>query len=145
MTKTIIKLAPYLLRFSLAFIFLWAAFDKTFGLGFSTPSGKAWIDGISPTTGFLQNATTGVLGHYFKLLAHNVLVDILFMTGLYGIGFSLLTGIGVKLMRITGPLLMLLMWAALVPTKTNPLIDEHIIYALVLLLLPKLGAFRSSK
>ena len=40
-------------RISIGWIFLWAFLDKTFGWGFATPAGKAWISGGSPTTGFL--------------------------------------------------------------------------------------------
>src|ERR1044072_1320309 len=42
------------LRLLTGFAFLWAFLDKTFGLGYATPSGKGWIDGGSPTKGFLS-------------------------------------------------------------------------------------------
>ena len=44
------------LRLALGFEFLWAFLDKTFGLGYSTPSSQAWINGGSPTKGFLSGA-----------------------------------------------------------------------------------------
>jgi CPA2 family monovalent cation:H+ antiporter-2 len=37
----------------MGFVFLWAFLDKTFGFGYATASGKGWIDGGSPTEGFL--------------------------------------------------------------------------------------------
>ncbi|MEU1390068.1 hypothetical protein ABZ444_29030, partial [Nonomuraea sp. NPDC005730] len=40
-------------RIAIGWIFLWAFLDKTFGWGFATPAGKAWVAGGSPTTGFL--------------------------------------------------------------------------------------------
>ncbi|MER7365496.1 hypothetical protein ABT353_22580, partial [Nonomuraea wenchangensis] len=40
-------------RISIGWVFLWAFLDKTFGWGFATPAAKAWINGGSPTTGFL--------------------------------------------------------------------------------------------
>ena len=40
-------------RVLLGFEFLWAFLDKTFGLGYATPSARAWINGGSPTKGFL--------------------------------------------------------------------------------------------
>lgn len=51
--------ARYLLagiRIALGFIFLWAFLDKVFGLGFSTPSAKAWINGGNPSQGFLASS-----------------------------------------------------------------------------------------
>src|SRR5689334_12004100 len=41
------------LRLLTGFVFLWAFLDKTFGLGYATASGKGWLDGGSPTKGFL--------------------------------------------------------------------------------------------
>lgn len=37
------------LRLTTGFIFLWAFLDKLFGLGFSTPSERAWINGGKPS------------------------------------------------------------------------------------------------
>ena len=49
-------------RLALGWVFLWAFLDKTFGLGHETPSDGAWINGGSPTEGFLANAPTGPVG-----------------------------------------------------------------------------------
>lgn len=38
---------------------LWAFLDKTFGLGYATPAANAWVDGGSPTKGFLGNVQVG--------------------------------------------------------------------------------------
>ena len=70
------------LRFIMAFIFLWAFFDKTFGLGFATPTERAWIHGGSPTFGFLTNAVKGPFVDLFHSLARIGAVDWLFMLGL---------------------------------------------------------------
>jgi thiosulfate dehydrogenase [quinone] large subunit len=45
-----------------------------------------------------------------------------------------------KVAGITGPLLMMLLWLAQLPPTTNPFVDDHIIYALVLALFPLLKA-----
>jgi thiosulfate dehydrogenase (quinone) large subunit len=50
-------------RIALAWVFLWAFLDKTFGLGFATARADAWINGGSPTFGFLNFATEGKLFH----------------------------------------------------------------------------------
>jgi thiosulfate dehydrogenase (quinone) large subunit len=127
------KIVWTLLRLSLGWMFLWAVLDKTFGLGYATTSEKSWLNGNSPTYGFLKFGANGVLGDYFKNLAGNQLVDWLFMLGMLFLGVALISGIAIKQASYTGILMMLLMYAALVPSKNNPLIDEHIIYSIVLL------------
>lgn len=122
------------IRMGLGFIFLWAFFDKVFGWGFATPAGKAWIDGVSPTMGFLKNAAYGPLSSWYHALAGNIVVDWLFMLGLLCIGLALMLGIGLRIAGITGAALMLFMYGALLPPKNNPLLDDHIIYALILVL-----------
>lgn len=133
-----------LLRISLGLTLLWAFFDKLFGLGFATCRNadtgavttmceKAWVNGGSPTIGFLKFATDGPFEAFYKALAGNTAVDILFMAGLGLIGFALVLGIGMKIATITGSLLMLMMWSAVLPPENHPFLDDHIIYALVLI------------
>ena len=119
------------LRIVLGLIFLWAFFDKLIGLGFSTLPEKAWLLGNSPTTGFLTN-TKGLFSPIFHSLAGVVLIDWLFMLGLLLIGISLLFGIALRLFSYLGTLLMFLLWLASVPPASNPLLDSHIVYGLVL-------------
>lgn len=121
-----------LLRIALGFILLWAFFDKLFGLGFATTAEKSWLLGASPTYGFLKFGAAGMFGQYFQGLAGNQFVDLLFMAGLLLIGLSLLLGIGIRIATYSGSLLFFLMWLALVPPKNNPVLDDHIIYILVL-------------
>ena len=124
------------LRIALGFIFLWGFLDKLLGLGYSTKAGKSWLDGVSPTSGFLKSASVhGPLGSFYHGLAGNGTVDWLFMIGLAAIGFCLIVGIGMRLASWAGILMLLLMWSALYPPATNPILDEHIIYILVLLAL----------
>lgn len=123
------------LRLLMALTFLWAFFDKLLGLGYSTPVGKGWLAGASPTAGFLKGATYGPFVHIYQSLAGQAWVDWLFMVGLLLIGLALLLGIGLKIAGWTGALLMLLMYLAAFPPKTNPLIDDHIVYIVILLAL----------
>lgn len=123
------------LRFVMSFIFLWAFFDKTFGLGFATTADKAWIAGGSPTFGFLSFAAKGPFAEYFKSLAGLQVVDWMFMIGLLFVGITLLLNRYVKWGAIAGTLMMLLMWLAVLPPENNPIVDDHIVYALVLILL----------
>lgn len=124
-----------LLRVFLGFIFIWAFFDKLIGLGFATQFEKAWINGISPTFDFLKLGTTGFFAPFYHLIAGNIFIDILFMLGLFFIGISLLLGIFIRLASYSGALLLFLMWTALLLPKNNPILDEHIIYLLILILI----------
>lgn len=119
-------------RILIGFYFLWAFLDKVFGLGFATPGERAWINGGSPTTGFLTNATgESPLAGLFTAIAGNPLVDWLFMLGLLAVGVTLMLGVGVRLGAIAGVAMLLLMYLAEFPLTltgaTNPFIDSHII------------------
>lgn len=125
-----------LMRLSLGWIFLWAFLDKVFGLGYATEAGSAWLDGVSPTAGYLEFATSGPLAGIFQSLAGNVVVDWLFMFGLLGLGIALILGVALRLAGYAGALLMLLMWLSILPKENNPFMDEHLIYGLILLAMP---------
>jgi thiosulfate dehydrogenase [quinone] large subunit len=135
------KIAFLKLRFVMAFIFLWAFIDKLFGLGFATKSKDAWLNGGSPTSGFLTFGTHGPFADMFKSLAGNPLVDWLFMLGLLAVGIALLVNRYMFLAAIGGGAMMLLMWLATLPPVNNPIVDEHVVYILVLAVL----AFESKK
>lgn len=122
-----------LLRLAMSFILLWAFFDKLFGLGFATESNKSWLSGASPTAGFLKFAPDGPLALIFNSLSGNIMVDILFMGGLLLVGSALLLGIGMKITGYSGALMMFLIYLSLFPPENNPLIDEHIVYIIILI------------
>lgn len=124
-----------LARIGLGLIFLWAFFDKLFGLGRATKASQGWLDGGSPTSGFLSKATQGPLADFYHSAAGSPVVDWLFMIGLLMIGLALLLGIGVRIASYAGTLLMLLMWSAVLPPANHPFLDDHIIYGLLLLTL----------
>ncbi|MEO3811603.1 hypothetical protein ABGB17_21625 [Sphaerisporangium sp. B11E5] len=120
-------------RIALGWVFLWAFLDKLFGWGFATPSAKAWINGGSPTTGFLKGTGENALGGFFSGLAGQPWVDWLFMLGLLGIGGALILGAGIRVAAGAGTLLLVLMWAAELPLANNPFLDDHLVYAVVLI------------
>lgn len=124
----------HLLRLVQGWIFLWAFGDKLFGWGYATKQDQSWLAGNSPTAGFLTHAPNAIVHG----LAGFTVVDWLFMLGLLGLGLALITGIGLRIAAVAGPLLMLIMWLALLPLVNNPMIDEHVIYALLFLLWPQL-------
>ena len=117
------------LRIAFGLTFLWAFVDKLFGLGYATKSGKGWIDGGDVTAGFLKGAG-GPLGSFYHSLAGDWWVSPLFMIGLAGIGLALTLGIGLRVAAVAGTLLYLLMWTASMPLETNPVLDDHILGAL---------------
>ncbi|MFI6452676.1 hypothetical protein ACIBF6_14070 [Streptosporangium amethystogenes] len=127
-------------RISIGWIFLWAFLDKTFGWGFATPADRAWIAGGSPTTGFLKGTGENALGGLFSGLAGQAWVDWLFMLGLLGVGVALILGAGMRIAAVAGGLMLILMWAAGLPLATNPFMDDHIVYIVVLAGLAMAGA-----
>jgi len=54
------------------------------------------------------------------------------MLVLLGIGIALILGIGMRIASYSGALMLMLMWLAVLLPEHNPLMDEHIIYALVM-------------
>jgi thiosulfate dehydrogenase [quinone] large subunit len=122
-----------LARIGLGWLFLWAFLDKLLGLGFATSPDQAWLAGGSPTAGYLGYAVSGPLGSFYQSLAGNAVVDWLFMVGLLGFGAALILGIGMRVASYGGGLLMLLLWSSGLPPENNPILDEHIIYGLLLL------------
>lgn len=145
------------LRIAFGFTFLWAFLDKTFALGFGTGAqyaedgsragidfmaqDVAWLNGGSPTEGFL---TFGVpADNPFKDLwtsmAGQVWVDWLFMLGLLGIGVTLLLGAGMRIGTAAGALMYAFMYLASLPLQNNPVVDDHLIGVISMVVLA-LGA-----
>ena len=60
------------------------------------------------------------------------MVDWLFMLGLLGIGLTLLLNKYVKWGALAGIVMLVLMYLAVMWPENNPLIDEHLIYAVLL-------------
>ena len=132
------------LRITTGLVFLWAFLDKAFGLGYSTPGAKSWFSGGSPTKGFLGHVEVGPFQSMFRGWAGAAWADGFFMLGLFAVGLALVFGIGLRIAAVSGALMMLMMWAAEWPLaqhtstgaatgSTNPLIDYHVIYAIVVI------------
>lgn len=137
--KTVARYSAFAARIGMGFIFLWAFVDKLFGFGFATPEGKGWIDGGSPTKGFLSGAE-GPFAGFYKDIAGTTFANTLFMVGLAGIGLALLLGIGMRIAAASGALLLTMMYTVVLPPTTNPVIDDHLILAVVLIWLAAVGA-----
>ena len=130
-------------RLAIGFVFLWAFFDKLLALGYATGANgetgaidrfgdAAWINGGSPTTGFLSGVT-GPFAGVFEPMAGNAWADWLFMAGLLAIGTALVLGIGMRIAAATGALLLTFMWMASLPLDNNPFMDDHLVYAVILI------------
>lgn len=139
------------LRLSLGWVFLWAFLDKLLALGFATGrdgetgtvdrfGDAAWINGGSPTEGFLTFGTQGPFAEVFQSFAGAAWADWLFMIGLAGIGVALIAGVAMRIATASGALMLMLMWLAVLPPSNNPFMDDHIVYALILVLLALAGA-----
>ena len=133
------------LRLATGFIFLWAFLDKTFGLGFSTKSAAAWIQGGTPSQGFLNSpAVSGPLKPFFALIASPA-SDVLFMLAMLAVGAAVMLGVGLRVSAVAGSVVLVFMYLAEWPftanaASTNPLVDYHIIFALALIVIAFVSA-----
>lgn len=139
------------LRLSIGWVFLWAFLDKLLALGFATGRDPvtgvvdrfgpaAWINGGSPTEGFLTFGTKGPLAGFYQSFAGATWADWLFMLGLAGIGIALIGGVAMRIAAAAGATMLVFMWSAALPPDNNPFMDDHLIYALVLVALALIGA-----
>ena len=138
------------LRIGFGLTFLWAFFDKLLALSFHTGydqagnldrfSDAAWINGGSPTEGFLAFGADGPFKEFYNSIAGAAWADWLFMLGLLGIGLALTLGIEMRLAAGAGALLYVLMWTVVLPPENNPVLDDDILGAISLVALAALNA-----
>lgn len=123
------------LRIAFGLVFLWAFVDKLFGFGYATKSADSWINGGSPTEGFLKFGAKGPFKDFYHSIAGDAWADWAFMLALLAIGLALTLGIGLRLAAIGGAILYLMMWSVALPPETNPVIDDHILGAISVVVL----------
>jgi len=147
-----------ILRMLLGFTFLWAFLDKAFALGFTTGrilddagntvridyfGSEAWIDGASPTVGAIAFGLKGPFADTIQSVTGFQMtqtgpvvdpwIDWFYMVSMLLIGLGLLTGVMTRLAAFGG-----ISWLAAFYAGTaiwpehNPFVDEHVIYAVVL-------------
>jgi thiosulfate dehydrogenase [quinone] large subunit len=130
------------LRLFMGWTFLWSFLDKAFALGFSTGRTEtgtidffgpaAWVNGGSPTEGFLQFGTKGPFADFFAGL-NPAWVDWVYMGSLLLIGLALIFGVGVRPAAVGGIIWMGMFYAAsAIWPEHNPFLDEHVVYAVIL-------------
>ena len=139
-----------IVRIGFGLTFLWAFVDKVFALGFHTGYDQAgtldrfgdaaWINGGSPTEGFLTFGAAGPLQGFYNSIGGTVWADTLFMLGLLGIGLALTLGVGMRIAAGAGAVMYVLMWSVVLPPENHPVLDDHLLGAATLVLLALLGA-----
>jgi thiosulfate dehydrogenase [quinone] large subunit len=128
------KISLFFLRVATGWMMLYAGITKIIN--------PAWS-----AEGYLKGAKT-FTGFYQWLAGPGILPAVNFVNewGLTLLGVSLILGIGVRLSSVLGAVLMLLYYFPVLdfpyPNTHSYLVDEHIIYALVLLLLASFRAGR---
>jgi thiosulfate dehydrogenase (quinone) large subunit len=149
-TSTALRKALAVLRIAFGLTFLWAFFDKLLALGYSTGavlneqgtktgidffSKDAWINGGNPTLGFLKFGASGPFKGFYNAIAGETWVNVLFMFGLLAIGIALTFGIAMRLGTIAGFVMYVMMWTVALWPANNPVLDDHILGALSMVVL----------
>jgi thiosulfate dehydrogenase [quinone] large subunit len=154
-TSTLARRALAVLRIAFGLTFLWAFFDKLLALGFSTGRSvdpttgaetvdrfgdAAWINGGNPTLGFLKFAADGPFKDFYHSIAGDAWTNWAFMLALLGIGLALTLGIGMRIACAAGALLYVMMWTVVLPPENNPVLDDHLLGAITMVVLAATGA-----
>jgi thiosulfate dehydrogenase [quinone] large subunit len=149
-SDTLARRALGVLRIGFGLTFLWAFVDKLLALGYSTGVAQdgtvdrfgdaAWIHGGSPTQGFLGFAADGPFQGFWNSLAGTAFADWGFMLGLLAIGVTLTFGIGMRLGTLAGFVMYVLMWSVVLPPANNPVLDDHLLGAVSMVVLGLTGA-----
>ena len=135
-----------LLRIAYGWTFLWAFLDKLFGLGFSTSAKSAWINGGSPSTGYLQhavNANSPFASFYSNTLVnlnHSLfgIVDWALMLMFLIVGVTMILGFMIRFSTVISLIFFVMVYISEIPFAagaTNPIVDEHIFYILIALVI----------
>ena len=133
------------LRIGFGLTFLWAFVDELFALGFSTGRGDtgvvdrfgpaAWVNGGSPTEGFLTFGAEGPFEGFYNSIGGAAWADWAFRLGLLGIGLALTFGIGIRIAAVAGTVLYVMMWTVALPPANNPVLDDHLLGAVTMVVL----------
>jgi thiosulfate dehydrogenase (quinone) large subunit len=124
--ETAVRYVWAVTRLCMGWVFLWPFLDKM-------------ISGGNPTKGFLSGSV-GAFSGFYQSIAGAGVVNWLFMVGLIVIAAGLLLGIFMRFACAAGAVMVLLMWSASLPPQDDLFMDNHIIYALLLIALALVGA-----
>lgn len=147
------------LRVLLGWTFLWAFLDKALALGFTTgrdpetgaitffKEGAAWFNGGSPTRGvFAYALNAGPFRSLYENLGNVTMtaqgpaaappawIDAVYMGSMLLIGLGLIFGVMTRLAAVGGIIWMaVFLTATAMPPEHNPIVDDHVIYIVVLI------------
>jgi thiosulfate dehydrogenase [quinone] large subunit len=127
------KTATILLRLGIGWVFFYAGWSKV--VTFFTAA-ENWT-----AAGYLSHLP-GPFADFFSGMAGNALVDNLNAYGLLLIGIALIFGVLIRWAAFWGIVLMLLYYFSGFPPEHAYVVDDHIIYVLVFLVLAAVGAGR---
>lgn len=121
------------LRLGIGWVFFYAGWSKV--ITYFTAAAD-WT-----AAGFLSHLD-GPFGNLFSSLASNTIIDYLNAYGLLLVGCALLLGVLVRWSAFWGIVLMLLYYLAGFPPENAFVVDQHVIYSLVLVFLAAVGGGR---
>lgn len=127
------RVTMFLLRIGIGWVFFYAGWSKV--VTFFTAA-KDWT-----AAGYLTHLP-GPFADFFSGMAGNALVGNLNAYGLLLVGIALIFGVLVRWAAFWGIAIMLLYFFSGFPPEHAFVIDDHIIYSLVLLVLAAVGAGR---
>ena len=119
------------LRIVMGWSFLWVFLDRLFGLGF--PTHQSWINGGNPVRGILLYTYEGPLHGVYDWCAAEWPVQAGLMAGLFIVGVGTIFGTWYRIASIMGAVIYLLMWSARFPPTNNPITDDHLMGALIMI------------
>lgn len=122
-----------LLRLALGWLLFWSGIDKLFALGYPTEDGAAVLDGASATEGYLKFGLdpAGPAHDLLSPMAGNPVADALYLAGTLGAGTALLLGVVTRIAATGAVTLMVMLWFSALPGDYNPFLDQHLVYALI--------------
>jgi thiosulfate dehydrogenase (quinone) large subunit len=137
-SRSRVSAALGIVRILLGCVFLWSFLDKTFGL-YATSPDESWLAGGSPTSGYL-GSVDGTFAGLFNALAGQAWVDVTFMLGMGLVGLALVLGIGLRPAAVGAVALMGSLYLSSLPLENNPVVDEHLVYAVLAVALASVRA-----
>ena|SRR3989338_2471281 len=129
----LVRVPIFVLRLAIGWVFFYAGWTKV--ITYFTDA-KDWT-----AAGFLGNLD-GPFASLFSSMAGNPLIDKLNAWGLLLVGIAIILGILIRWSALWGVVLMVLYWVAGFPPENSFIIDDHIIYSLVFIVLAAIGAGR---
>lgn len=118
-----------LARLAIGWMFLWAAIDRVFGLGYPTVDGI--LSGGAPVVDRLD-ASRGPLEEMFRWLADIPGIEWIAVVVLAVVGLAVMLGIVFRAASALGVVVTVLAFLAALPPEANPVVDRHLVYAAVL-------------